>query len=91
MLEKKKDVQTTFFKTLTWYFSRKQTPIGFFRTIGDIRDKLQELNKILDEANQSQDRLTSALNKITLWGVIIAAATLAWSMVEFFLSRVILR
>lgn len=91
MPEGKEDIQTKFFKTLTWYFSEKQTPTGFFHTVGDIRDKLQDLNKSLNEANQSQDRLTSALNRITLWGVIIAAATLLWLITEFILKNFVLK
>ncbi len=65
--------QKKFYDTLTWYFSEKRTPTGFFHTIGLIRDRLTDLNKNLENANKSSAKLTRALNKITLWGVIVAS------------------
>ena len=85
------DIQTKFFKTLTWYFGEKQTPTGFFHTVGDIRNKLQELNATINESSKSQDRLTIALNRISLWGVIVAASTLLWSIAEFVLKNYIIK
>ncbi len=55
-----------------WYLSEKSIPTGLFSTIGDIRNNLVELNKNLNESNNSSSKLTRALNKITLFGVIIA-------------------
>lgn len=40
--------------------------------LGYVTEKINELNKNLKTANESSDRLTEALNKITFWGVIIA-------------------
>jgi hypothetical protein len=61
-----------FLDTLTWYFSEKTTPTGFYATIGRIDEKLGNLNKNIEEANKSSEKLTKALNKITLAGVIIS-------------------
>jgi hypothetical protein len=61
-----------FLDTLTWYFSEKTTPTGFYATIGRIDEKLGNLNKNIEEANKSSEKLTKALNKITLSGVIIS-------------------
>ncbi len=40
--------------------------------IGYLKDQITKLNENLEESNKSSDRLTKALNKITLAGVIIA-------------------
>ena len=68
-----------FLDVLGWYFSEKTTPTGFYRKIGQIEEKLGQLigvaekfNKNIDEAGKSSERLTLALNRITLAGVIIA-------------------
>jgi len=64
---------------LGWYFSEKSRPTGFYHKVGQIEEKLGKLievgekfNKNIEEAGKSSDRLTLALNKITLAGVIIA-------------------
>lgn len=63
-----------FLETLTWYFHEKTTPTGFFHTIGDMRDKIDSLNQTLRAADESSTKLTKALNRLTLWGVIVASA-----------------
>lgn len=68
------EVRRDFFKTLTWYFEEKTTYTGFLNTVGDIRDKLQVLNENLERTNESSTRLSSALNRITFWGLIIGGA-----------------
>ena len=62
-----------------WYFSEKPTPTGFYRTLGLIEEKLGQLigvgekfNKNIEDAGKSSEKLTTALNRITLAGVIIA-------------------
>ena len=55
-----------FLDTSTWYFSEKTTPTGFYATIGRIDEKLGNLNKNIEEANKFSEKLTKALNKITL-------------------------
>jgi len=68
-----------FLDALGWYFSEKTTPTGFYHKVGQIEEKLGQLigvaekfNKNIEEAGKSSERLTSALNRITLAGVIIA-------------------
>jgi hypothetical protein len=68
-----------FLDTLIWYFSEKSTPTGFYHNVGQIEEKLgqlikvgETLNKNIEDAGESSEKLTSALNKITLAGVIIA-------------------
>jgi len=80
-----------FYKTLTWYFSEKSTPTGVYGTIGAIKDELIKLNKNLETANTSSGKLTKALNRITLAGVIIAGlgvataiVSLVFSIIEYF-------
>lgn len=41
--------------------------------VGDLGHKIDRLNTNLEESNKSSDKLTAALNRITLAGVIIAA------------------
>ncbi|MDP2683775.1 MAG: hypothetical protein Q8P20_01835 [bacterium] len=64
------------------YHSEKTTPIGFYNAIGRIEKDLVELNGILKSASKSADRLTSALNKITLAGVIIAGIGIIISVIN---------
>lgn len=60
-----------FLDTLTWYFSEKTTPTGLYSKIGKIEERIDELNKQLTKATDSSEKLTRALNRITLAGVII--------------------
>jgi hypothetical protein len=73
----------TFLDALSWYFSEKTTPTGFYHKIGQIEEKLGQLigvaekfNNNIEEAGMSSERLTLALNRITLVGVIIAGVGL---------------
>jgi len=61
-----------FLDVLTWYFSEKTTPTGLYSKIGKIEERIDELNKKLTKASESSEKLTKALNRITLVGVIIA-------------------
>lgn len=68
-----------FLDALGWYFSEKRDPIGFYYKVGQIEEKLGQLigvgekfNKNVEEASKSSDKLTIALNRITLTGVVIA-------------------
>ena len=65
------EIQTEFYKTLSWYFSQKTMPTGFFKTVGAIKDNLSELNVNIKESNESSMKLAIALNRITLAGVIV--------------------
>jgi hypothetical protein len=62
-----------FLDSLAWYHSEKSTPVGFFSTIGRIEKELTNLNENIKHASESSDKLIEALNKISLWGVRIAA------------------
>jgi hypothetical protein len=70
----KEALEKDFYKTLTEYFSVRETPTGFFNTVGGIRDHLETLNKNLEQSNKSSTKLSKALNRLTLWGVIVAIA-----------------
>ncbi len=68
-----------FLDVMGWYFSEKSTPTGFYHKIRQIEEKLGQLigvgerfNKNIEDAGKSSERLTTALNRITLAGVIIA-------------------
>jgi hypothetical protein len=70
-----------FLDTLAWYHSDKSTPTGFYATIGRIELSLHKFNdhaerliQSIDTAEKSSEKLTTALNKITLAGVIVAGA-----------------
>jgi len=58
--------------TMTWYHSEKLWPQGFFSTVGRIEDNMKKLNQNIESAISSSTKLTNALNKITLAGVIVA-------------------
>ena len=59
-------------KTLGWHFGEKRSPLGFYTTIGRMDKKLGELIETLKKADESSTKLTKAINRITLAGVIIA-------------------
>lgn len=61
-----------FLDAVAWWHHEKTDRPGVYRAVGDIRDSLQTLNVNIKEANESSTKLTRALNKITLWGAIIA-------------------
>lgn len=63
-----------FLDAVAWWHHQKEDRPGVWKAVGDIRDSLQELNINLKQANDSSAKLTQALNKITLWGVIITGA-----------------
>jgi hypothetical protein len=48
-------------------------PMAFFNTLGDMRKQLEKLNANLEESSAVSDRLTRALHRIFLWGVIVAS------------------
>jgi hypothetical protein len=75
-----------FLDVLTWYFSEKNTPTGFYATIGKIDEKLGKLNENIEQANNSSEKLTKALNKITLAGVIISAIGILVAIGNLFLE-----
>jgi hypothetical protein len=62
----------SFLDTLTWFHSEKTHPTGLFHTIGEIRGNLVKLNDNIKDANNSSDKLSKALNNLTLYGVIVA-------------------
>lgn len=71
------ELEREFFETLTKYFSERWWPTGFFNTVGGIKTQLEKLNSNLEASSQASDRLTGALHRITLWGVIVAGLGVA--------------
>jgi hypothetical protein len=91
MEENEEEIRKKFYKTLQWYFSEKSTPTGVYSTIGTVKDELIKLNANLENANASSGKLTKALNRITLVGVIIAGlgvltavASLVFTLIKYF-------
>lgn len=74
--------------TLADYFSVRTTPTGLYKTIGKIDEKLGELNKNIKDANESSTKLTAALNKITLCGVIVAGSGILVALASFVLDLI---
>jgi hypothetical protein len=62
-----------FLDTVAWWHSEKEHPTGLYSTIGRAEKHLELLNKNIEEFNKSSTELTKVLNKITLYGVIVAA------------------
>ena len=70
----KEKSEKEFYETLTDYFSKRFIPTGYFNAIGTIRDHLGKLNNNLEEFNKTSTKLSEALNKLTLSGVIVAGS-----------------
>ena len=69
-----------------WWHHQKEDRPGVWKAVGDIRDSLQELNANIKQANESSTKLTAALNKITLWGVIVAGSGILVALSSFILE-----
>lgn len=61
-----------FLDIMSWHFSEKETPMGFYNAVAKISGESEKLNQNIEKFNESSSKLTSALNRITLAGVIIA-------------------
>ena len=67
------DLRKNFYKNLSWYFGKKENLKG---AVLLVQDQLEKLNENLKRADESSTLLTKALNKLTLWGIIIAGGSL---------------
>jgi len=76
---------------LGWYFNEKQTPTGFYATIGRIDEKLGQLISAIKSADESSVKLTKAINNITLAGVIIAGLGLIVAIANLILELIRLK
>lgn len=65
------ELQRECFVALTWYFSER--PTGFYAQLGQVKEKLTTLNERLEESAKASLAFTSSLNRLTLWGVIVAS------------------
>lgn len=65
------ELQRECFKTLTWYFAER--PTGFYAQLGQVKEQLATLNERLEESGKASTALTTSLNRLTLWGVIVAS------------------
>lgn len=73
--ENKEEKVNKFLDEAASYFHHQNfVPTGVFSTIGKIENHLNKLNENLVAANNSSEKLTEALNRITFWGVVIAGA-----------------
>lgn len=77
-----------FLDTVSWWHHQKENYPGMRKAIGDIRDSLQELNINIKNANESSSKLTFALNKITLWGVIVAGLGILVALANFVMELI---
>ncbi len=65
------ELQRECFSALTWYFSDR--PTGFYAQLGQVKEQLTTLNERLEESGKASIALTSSLNRLTFWGVIVAS------------------
>lgn len=71
----KEELESEFFRTMIWQFS--QRPTGFYNQLGLIKEKLEALNSNLEKSSESSEHLATALNRLTLVGVIVAGLGVA--------------
>jgi hypothetical protein len=67
-------VQRRAFAALAWYFNERHQPTGVYHSIGGIHDQLAKLNENPAASTAASDRLSTTVNRLTLWGVLVAAA-----------------
>jgi hypothetical protein len=65
------ELQRECFAALTWYFSER--PTGFYAQLGQVKEQLTTLNERLEQSGKASLALTSSLNRLTFWGVIVAS------------------
>lgn len=66
------ELQRECYTALAWYFTER--PTGFYAQLGQVKDQLATLNERLDESGKASIALTTSLNRLTFWGVIVASA-----------------
>ena len=66
----REEIEKDFFKVMIWYF--RERPTGFYNQLSLIKEKLETLNTSLEHSSNSSEKLATALNRLTLSGVIIA-------------------
>ena len=81
-----KDLQRKFYENAAWFFSRKDTPTGAYSAIGKIATQLETLNENLEASSKSSEKLSKALHWLTVWGVLVATATLGFEVYKYCIS-----
>jgi predicted RNase H-like nuclease (RuvC/YqgF family) len=87
--EKDKDKEekiVKFLDNLAWYFSRERAQNHQDLTalaITKLKEKIELLNETIENANKSSEDLAKALNRLTFWGVFIAAVGVFVSLIQF--------
>ena len=66
------ELQRKAYANLAWYFSEKYFPSNPSSSIEKAVEKIDKLNENLVKSGESSSKLTTALNRITLYGIIIA-------------------
>jgi predicted ribosome quality control (RQC) complex YloA/Tae2 family protein len=72
-----------FLDNLTWYFSTKAIGDSTARAAEKLNTSLKELNDNFKKADESSSNLARALNRLTFWGVLIAAIGVFVSLAQF--------
>lgn len=52
--------------------------------LGYLQNKLERLNENIKKADESSTKLAEALNRLTLWGVIVASTGIFLAIIQFF-------
>lgn len=78
-----------FLDILAAFHSTKETPVGLYSTFGRMEEDLKKLNENIEAANNSSTKLTEALNRITLAGIIIAGIGVTVSVINFIFQYLI--
>ena len=78
-----------FLDNLAWFHSEKETPVGIYSTFSRMEEDLNKLNQNIEAANNSSSKLTSALNRITLAGAIIAGLGVVVAALNFIFQYLI--
>lgn len=72
-----------FLDNLAWYFSTKSMQDLTARAVTNLTEKIEILDSTIRKADESSTKLAKALNRLTVWGVIIAAVSVFIAALNF--------
>ena len=72
-----------FLDNLAWHFSSKQIQDLTARAVTKLTEEIKVLETTIKKADESSSKLATALNRLTLWGVIVVGTGILAALIQF--------